>query len=569
MIFHPLFCYAELLSDYFILRLLFVALYFSSLFIVAQYWSRLVKADVFVPMVLLLVSLQILDYHNLPPNSYNIAFTLPFFVLLCARCAVLKLDGALDTASRPWLVVLSTAIFLSYLASDYVIIFGASMLIMEYFLAFVRSEGGAMVRLKALARRKKTFFDLLPIVLAGLAYFGWRLFFPPLYDGITVAKEFDPLLIVKTALTHASGGFSLARKDLYEVSLSMHSLPVGFFFSLFCTFLCSAVLAATSIFHLRGLAQGKRILAACLFLSLFITLPLALTPKYQQLQLKNMPAYVDSRFAYFWGVAALASLVCLVGSLLGEGKRRMLLSGVFGLLIGSASAFSYCHNVDMCQVMLDHAAVWDRARGIALASNAEKLLQEGNLTSRIDPFSLVQVHPGFDTESYWRKYIAWYGQRKSDIFLNWNPRLYPQLPVNFKPGILYALAEQPKRFFGRNGWFLLEHKVAFSSGDRAFVTFLTDNSMAGAILAFSASAYLAPGETNKKAEIRLNGKLLQSVLLYEEPRVFTIDIHGDMLQEKSATFEFIVEHAISPAAYGSQDSRRLGFGLWNIVLVQH
>ena len=565
--FHPLFCYAELLSDYFIFRLLFIAIYFFSLIIFANYWSKLIRADVFSLMVLLLVSLQILDYNNLLPNSYNIAFTLPLFLLLCARFASLMLDDALSQVSKTWVFVLSATCITSYLISDYILIFGASLLIMEYLLAFTRLEGGMKIRINALIRRKKTFFDLFPITLAGLIYYSWRHLFPPSYGGITLAKHYDPLLIFQTALTHALGGLSLARSDLYGLDLSFDFLPVEYILLLFCIFLSSAILAAASIYRLRGLDKAKYIIPCCLFLTFFVTLPLALTPKYQQLQTENMPAYVDSRFAYFWVVAGISSLACLTGSFFGAGKRRIILSGFFGLFVGAASAFSYYHNVDMSQVMLDHAAVWDRARSIASAPNASILLQDGKLTASIDPFSLVTVHPEFDSQSYWQRYLSWYGQHKEDVLLHWNPRISPPLPVNLKPGIVYTIAELPRRFFGSSGWFLLKNRVAYSIGSRAVVTFRTDQIMKSATLAFTASAYLAPGETQKTAEIWLNGKLLQSLTLGNEPSVIKLAIPGDLLQGDLANFEFSVQQPASPADYGSQDNRRLGFGLWNILLV--
>ncbi|MHC1790034.1 hypothetical protein [Solidesulfovibrio sp.] len=518
-------------------------------------------------MTLLLVSLQILDYNNLPPNSYNIAFTLPLFLLICGRFAVLKLDATLSQTSKTWLFLLSATFIVSYLISDYILIFGASLLTMEYILALSHLEGRVHVRINTLIRQKKFIFDIIPITLVGLFYYSWRHLFPPSYSGITFAKHYDFLLIFKTALTHVLGGFSLTRSDLYNLDLSFDYLPAEYIVLLFCTFLFSTIIATTSLYNLRGLDKGKLIIPCCIFLALFVTFPLALTPKYQHLQTENMPAYVDSRFAYLWGIAGITSLACLAGRFFGEGKKRSILSGFFGLLVGVAATFSYYHNVDMCQVMLNHATVWDRARSIASAPNAAELLRDGKLTASIDPFSLVSVHPGFDSERYWQRYISWYGQRKEDSILNWNPKVFTPLPVNLKTGIAYTTKELPRRFFGASGWSLLKKMVAYSTGSRAFVTFRTDAAMHDSILAFSASAYLAPGETNKAAEIRINGNLLQSLTLDDKHRVFNVAVPGDMLHGEFATFEFIVQHPSSPADYGSHDNRRLGFGLWNILLI--
>jgi len=568
LFFHPLFCYAELLSDYFIVRLFFVSMYFFLFVVFAAYWSKLIKADVFVLMLLLFVSLQILDYNNLPPNSYNIAFTLPLLLLLCSRYAVLKLDDGLCRASNVWLLALSLALFVSYLAADYVFIFGVSMLLLEYLLAFARSEGGAAARINALVRRKKTLFDLLPLVLAGLCYFVWRRLFPPQYDGTTLAGHFNPLLVFKTALAHVLGGFSPARGDLYGMPLSVEHLSPGYVFLSACVFLCSALLAAASIYQLRGLARGRIVVAGSLFLAFFVTLPLALTPKYQQLQLEKLPAYIDSRFAYFWGVAAVAGLLCLAGSLLGEGKRRIALSAAFGLLVGTASAFSYYHNVDMCQVMLDNVAVWDGARRIATASDASGSARDGRLASRIDPLSLVPGHPGFDMESYWREYLSWYGQRRQSVLLNWNPGLFDVLPVGLKPNVMYAVARLPRRFFYRNGWYLPESWGALSRGNHAFLTFQTAPSGKDATLVFTACGMMAQNEAHQAVEIRLNGRPLQTLRMTSEFTAYYVPIPGDALQTGLAEFEFYIQNPFVPANYGSQDNRVLGLGLSNAILVR-
>ena len=347
--FSPLSYYAELLSDYFLVRALFIGVYFGLLWAFAAYWARLVRAEATTLLLLLLVSLQILDFNNLPPNSFTIAFTLPALLLVCTRLVLLRCDEALSQASTAKRLALFVVVLAAYLASDYVFIFGVSLLLLEYALAWWRGRGGLIAKAKALLWRRKTWFDATPVALAALAYGGWRLLHPPAYAGTTLAATFDPALVLATAAAHAVGGFTLARPDLYAVLAANASPPPGGVLPLAGVFVGSAFLGAATLHGQRGLALGKRLTAACLGLAFFVVLPLALSPKYQQLQLEHLPAYVDSRFAFLWITAALACLVSLLGRHLGHGARRLVLSMLFGMILGAASAYTYYHNADMSQ----------------------------------------------------------------------------------------------------------------------------------------------------------------------------------------------------------------------------
>ncbi len=572
--FSPLSYYAELLSDYFVVRALFVGVYFGLLWAFAAYWARLVRAEAATLLLLLLVSLQILDFNNLPPNSFTIAFTLPALLLVCSRLILLP-DDALSQASTAKRLALFAVVLAAYLASDYVFIFGVSLLLLEYALAWWRGQGGLVAKGKALLRRKNTWFDAAPVALAALAYGGWRLLHPPAYAGTTLAATMDPALVLATAATHAVGGFTLARPDLYAVLAANASPPPGGLFPLAGVFVGSAFLGAATLHEQRGLAFGKRLAAACLGLAFFVVLPLALSPKYQQLQLEHLPAYVDSRFAFLWATAALACLVCLLGKHLGHGARRLALSVLFGLVLGAASAYTYYHNADMSQAMLEYTAAWDRAgslaaqaRNAAGASSPEAGSLNGSIAARVDPFGLVAGHPGFDLEAYWRQYVAWREARRDDAWLGVSLRLLAARPVTLTPGRLYAAAELPRRFYGRCGWYWPAAWGVYSRGERASLPFGGVTPGKDGLLAFTAGGVLAPGKDSQALEVWVNGKLLATLELAAAPAVQQVAVPGALLAGGQATFEFRLDRAFSPASLGGEDHRRLGFALINVLFVQ-
>lgn len=572
--FSPLSYYAELLSDYFVVRALYVGVYFGLLWTFAAYWARLVRAAAATLLLLLLVSLQILDFNNLPPNSFTIAFTLPALLLVCSRRVLLAWDGALSQASTAKRLALFVVLLAAYLASDYVFIFGVSLLLLEYALAWWRGRGGLIAKAKGLLWRRKTWFDAAPVVLAALAYGGWRLLHPPAYAGTTLAATFDPALVLATAAAHAMGGFTLARPDLYAVLAAKASPPPSGILPLAVVFGCSAFLGAAMLHAQQGLAYGKRLTASCLGLAIFVVLPLALSPKYQQLQLEHLPAYVDSRFAFLWATAALACLYCLLGRHLGHGARRLVLSMLFGLILGAASAYTYYHNADMSQAMLEYTAAWDRAGSLAAeapnaagASGSESG-RNGSLAARVDPFGLVAGHPEFDLEAYWRQYVAWREARRDDAWLGVSLGRFAARPVTLTPGRLYAAAELPRRFYGRAGWYWPAAWGVYSRGERACLPFEGVALGKDGVLAFTAGGVLAPGRVSQALEVWVNGQPLATLDLTATPAVQQVAVPGELLAGGQATFEFRLDRAFSPASLGGEDHRRLGFALLNVLFVQ-
>ena len=566
--FSPLSYYAELLSDYFVGRALFVGVYFGLLWAFSAYWARLVRAEAATLLLLLLVSLQILDFNNLPPNSFTIAFTLPALLLVCSRLVLLRCDEALSQASTAKRLALFVVVLAAYLASDYVFIFGVSLLLLEYALSWWRGRGGVIAKAKGLLWPRKTWFDAAPVALAALAYGGWRVLHPPAYAGTTLATTFDPALVLATAAAHAVGGFTLARSDLYAVLAANFSPPPGGWLPLAGVFVGSAFLGAATLYEQRGLAYGKRLAAACLGLAFFVVLPLALSPKYQQLQLEHLPAYVDSRFAFLWAAAALACLVCLLGKHLGHGARRLVLSMLFGVLIGAASAYTYSHNADMSQAMLEYTAAWDRAGSLAAGPGVADGVGDAGVAARVDPFGLVAGHPEFDLEAYWRQYLAWRAARRDDAWLGVSLGRFAARPVTLTPGRLYAAAELPRRFYGRAGWHWPAAWGVYSRGERASLPFGGVRPGKDGLLAFTAGGVLAPGRDSQALDVWVNGKPLATLELTAAPAVQQVAVPGELLTGGQATFEFRVDRPFSPASLGGEDHRRLGFALINVLFVQ-
>jgi hypothetical protein len=141
-------------------------------------------------------------------------------------------------------------------------------------------------------------------------------------------------------------------------------------------------------------------------------------------------------------------------------------------------------------------------------------------------------------------------------------------PVTLLPGRLYAAADLPRRFYGREGWYWPAAGGVYSRGEEAFLPFAGATPGKDGVLAFTAGGVLAPGSDAQSLEVRVNGKPLATLELTATPAVQQVAVPGELLPGGLATFEFRLDRPFSPASLGGEDHRRLGIALVNVLFVQ-
>ncbi|GFK94544.1 hypothetical protein NNJEOMEG_02390 [Fundidesulfovibrio magnetotacticus] len=560
-LFFPFTFWIELASDYFLARLVYVVIFFITHALFAYYFSKAIKSDIFILVMVLTVSFQVLDLNNLPPNSHNIATTLPLMVLLVARIIIQRHEVGACRFQSAHLVLGVLICCICYLASDYVFIFGMTMLLFEYVIYFLNSPFSMKRSLFSFASSRRLLLDIAPVLISGLTQYTLRTFSSPSYAGAVVSTKSNPLLIAQTIFEHTVGCISLARQDLYDFKFSLDFLPSAYFVAmllvaLLCTYLCYRTMS-------RALKPNNRgvIIGLCILLSAFTTLPLALTSKYQNIRLA---AYIDSRFAFFWAIAAMSLFVNYLATI--RNPLGRFLPVIVSVLVGLSSAFTYYHNVDSSQVMNDYVEPWGLARQLAFGCG-QKPVHDANIRTLVDPFSQVTHHAGFNLDKYWKTYIMYKKMLGRNALLNWNPLHFDRINFDLKPNVLYKVNELPKMFFHRNGWHTPEPwGGAWSSGIVSYLPFTVPSPNLGMTLEFIATIPVWPGRTSRLLEVRINGRDVKSVQLESGVQKYIVEVPGELLLSGHAVIEFIVNDALSPSHFGDGDSRTLGIGLLSVKL---
>ena len=82
--------FAALMSEVLIWRLVFVTLYFSTVWLIFVYAGKVLKLSIAPFSFLIFLALHPLGFEHLPPTTYPLQNTLPFLVLVSCRLVALS-----------------------------------------------------------------------------------------------------------------------------------------------------------------------------------------------------------------------------------------------------------------------------------------------------------------------------------------------------------------------------------------------------------------------------------------------------------------------------------------------
>jgi len=507
---------AAYFADSFVFRLVYTGLYFGCFALLAVYISMVARVRVAALVLLVLLSLHPLDYFHLPPNAYPVHLTLPFLLILLARIGLWRARTRRGETAGAWENSMLACCFVGMLFSEYGFLFAAALIGAEYLARLVdlhAGGGGWRNAVRGSALHRHTLKDAVVLVLWLAIYIGFRAVYPSSYEGNQVAAELDFAAVGKTLVGHIFGGTSLASLARYHEQLPGVVRAIGLV-ELLVAMSIAAVTFAAAALALRqartGCEEGSLVRRCCaigaasLIGAVLVTLPLALTFKYQA-WCGDLSAcvFLDSRISYL-GIGAMLA-VLLITMVVGFGKPRGVyragVSLAFSALLAALGMLTYLNNLRVEWDMGRYVEGWERAERLACLA-PERLDEVKPLLPRlIDPAQRISMSPGFDREAYWLKYIDL--QRSHDQVcaepLERAGDVYPQRPQG---RIVFSQGSSGAQFLA-SGWYAPESWGAWSQGSEAEIDLPVRNLVESLVI--EAHALLLPSHTEQPVVFIVNG----------------------------------------------------------------
>jgi hypothetical protein len=565
-------------ADYFIFRLFYTALYFSnflliglwaSLFLFNRYSRRFI---VFVAVVL--ISFHPLDFFHLAPNAYPFHVSLPVFLILTARIGLWHTRRGIAPQSRMREVGLLLLFFVGLIFSEYGFLFGLSLVVSEYFVRLIRvpSDGaGAKVRRAFIEflRRPSFVKDVFAILFFLALYLGFRFVFPSSYDGNQISSDLDVAQFIKTLWGHIYGGTSIASFVRYDSLIVNQVINLGLrdafllllvsFSTFYVSKQCLAAFTYEDTFYLN-----KKVILACglcgLFVATFITIPVALTAKYQGWCGDiNSCIFLDSRVSYLGVGLIIIALCCFVLSLRSSFNARLVIFA--SLAVAAIGATSYLNNKRIAADMGDYSSAWDRGKKLACVPEDE--LRYMPISRIVDPKQRLSYHPGFDREHYWLQYLKEHGK-----FCEHSVKLGSLFPrVTFGQPILFKAGSEALAYL-LSGWSTPESWGTWSDSSSTMM-FLPIKAKEVESIIVEFNVLISPSHLSQRVEILMNGIRVSSMTIRESPATVEVEVPDAAKLDSSSgiKIEFLLPDAARPKDVGlGDDGRTLALGLLAITL---
>ncbi|MCA1794531.1 MAG: hypothetical protein LC660_11820 [Desulfobacteraceae bacterium] len=573
-------------ADNMYFRTFYTGLYFSNFFLAGIYVERLLKVKITYLVILILLSFHPLDYFHLAPNAYPFRISLPLFLILISRIKLLDIRsryGANYTAHFKIKEFLYLCLCFSGMSfSEYGFLVGFALILIEASISsnFVWKSNNALYKkiIKLIIKRDVR-NDLCLILLFFIIYIGFGLIYPSYYSGNKISNDVQIFQIFKTLLGHIYGGTSFSSFFRYSKEIASFFFTLGkgqmilslLVFSGTC-FLANRVLTQivnnTNLHFLRK--ASVPMIFYGLFFSFIVTIPVALTQKYQSWCV-NIHAciFLDSRLSYF-GFAVFASgvlLYVLPRSFLLFKKKTIIFSA---LLISIFSVLTYINNLRIEKDMRTYVAGWERAKIISDCAVEEDFLKFG-YKNIIDPERKISFHPGFNVENYWALYIKERrGRNNSDCTDNRDFRDF--LPVITHGERIDVRSSGKISQFLIKGWSHLEEWGVWSEGNYAQIHLPTKGRIEKINLELLP---FVPNDSVQNLIIQSEGEVLKSVLLDTEiSRTIVVSIPDEIsikaFQKGFIKIDFYLPDASSPLEQGiNSDTRKIAIGLIALTIFHH
>lgn len=565
----PLNNIAAYLSGEYLARLGFVTLYYINFLLFSIFISKVLRTNVTLLLFVILVIMHPLTFEHMPPNSYPLQNTLPFFLILVSRILVMRLRDFGTGRQRSFGVAGCLLLFaIGALTSEYAIVFGIALLSVEYVMRLMHDRdgatGGAIVRIARGSSFKADGF-MVAMVIGTYGLFRW--FNPSQYDGNSPDGIFHLARMGATTVGHIASGTIFGQFETTPSSVEMASLPVA---------LAVGILAAICTWFLlpqaAGIRKGGWVLAMAVCAAIFVTLPVAMTSKQQSWCLdSHVCGFVDSRVSYFWvGVAVLGALSLLLGKL-GNGRFAKYFIAACSLLFGMVSMTTYANNWRQAGHMDSISSAWERAD--ILACLPQKVPQSDEaLEDLIDPRNEISFHPSVRKQDYWRFYVE---NKASNVGCHSNERELQRSYSESVAGVLQLDAGRKLKFSSPDaraylvdGW-SFEPWGAWSVGERASIKVGLGDADRDMILTFHALRNDI-GLAMKPVTLEVNGQPLAELRMTSAAAEYSVRIPFSVLKPaygEGDLVSFVVPDPVSPKQAGTgEDIRALGVGLIDMTI---
>ncbi|MEM5544805.1 hypothetical protein WNY61_18900 [Sulfitobacter sp. AS92] len=556
----PINMFAALMSEVFIWRLVFVTLYFSTVWLIFVYAGKVLKLSIAPFSFLIFLALHPLGFEHLPPTTYPLQNTLPFLVLVSCRLV------ALSYGERGgWSVLNRLLQFGAMLATEFALLLGIVMVAAEVFANHPLSLRRPLSWLRALVKDVRVWIEIVTLGLVVGVYIAYRLAHPSGYEGNSLAGIGNLSALIGTTWHHINDGLVLPRFSSRFLKVPL-SVWTG-------TALSGLAMYAAILLTLR-IPFGKKVslaaVAAFLLISMiFVTLPVSASLKQQGwCQGTGHCAYLDSRTSILGVVLllAVAGVTALQHSphrRFGE-LRRHLVACVTAVIF----ALGGLHHWHVAQDMLRYDRVWKSAQLLACTPN---LVPEtpAQLYDLIDPGHVVPFHEDEAPLRFWPLYLETV-RRQSDCSGTQvlQRSLAGSYLPNLRPEDLQNIGgDEGSRYLGA-GWSEIEDWGVWSHAEKAELIIIPKGLEPGdqAKLQLDAHMFLGPDRSAQRLIVTQNGQTLWEGTRGSEGQspdpIFRLLPH-DPAQE-TITLTLILPDAHAPPTGG--DTRTLGIGLKGLLL---
>jgi len=468
-------------ADNIYFRTFYTGLYFSNFLLAGMYVERLVKVKITYLVILILLSFHPLDYFHLAPNAYPFRISLPLFLILISRIKLVDIRSS-DGANHSPLSKIKEFLYLCLCFSgmsfsEYGFLVGFALILTEASInskSVCKTNNALYKKIKNLILKREIRNDLCLILLFFIIYIGFGLIYPSYYAGNKISNDVQIFQIGKTLFGHIYGGTSFSSFFRYSKEIAAFFFTLGngemvLSFLVFSGTCFLAIRVLTQIVNNTNLPMLQKASVPLIFYGLFfsfiVTIPVALTQKYQSWCV-NVHAclFLDSRLSFF-GFAVFASGVLLYvltrGFLLFKKKIILFLA----LILSVFSAFTHINNLRIEKDMKNYVAGWDRARVISNCA-AEEALLGFEYKHIIDPYGRISFHPGFNIENYWALYIQDLKSRNNSDCID-NSAFRDLLPMITPAERLEVRSSGKITRFLIKGWSHLEEWGVWSEGNYA------------------------------------------------------------------------------------------------------
>lgn len=504
---------AAYFAESFAFRLFYTVLYFGCFALLAVYVSMLARLRVAALITLVLLSLHPLDYFHLPPNAYPAHLTLPFLLILLARMGLLRARVGHGPSGNGWELGMLACCFIGMLFSEYAFLFTAALIGAE-FLARLTTDNVVgnrwSARLRACLLHPHTLKDAVVLILFLVIYLGFRMLYPSSYEGNQLAGELELEAVARTLVGHVIGGTSWASMARYSDRWPDIILAVGYG-QLLVVAAIGAVTFFAGLLALRLVRTGRgqaslarrcwAIVAAALFGAVLVTLPLALTAKYQS-WCGDLSAciFLDSRISYL-GVGAMVAALMVIAVIYTSARGLFSLAApvLLSAVLATSGMLTYLHNFRIERDMQHYVSGWERAERLACLP-AERLDEVGTLLPKlIDPPQRISMTAGFDRETYWRDYIEL--QRKHQDCSGAPERIGDVYAPLLQERIAFSQRGSGTQYLA-TGWYSPEGWGVWSQGDEAQVYLPVRGPVESLVI--EAHALLLPTHTEQPVVFSVN-----------------------------------------------------------------